>query len=167
MANKIQLRRDTAANWTSTNPVLAQGEVGYDLTSGKMKVGNGTSTWTQLAYFNDGSFSGSYADLTDKPVLFSGSYTDLTDTPTLFSGSYSDLTDKPALFSGSYADLTNIPDHSGYVVKASAPLTSKGAEGDTVGLVAFDSIYAYYCTGDYTDGTTDIWKRVAWAVETW
>lgn len=79
MANKIQLRRDTAANWTSTNPVLAQGEVGYDLTSGKMKVGNGTSTWTQLAYFNDGSFSGSYADLTNKPTI-PADVSDLTDT---------------------------------------------------------------------------------------
>jgi hypothetical protein len=44
-----------------------------------------------------GSFSGSYTDLTDKPVLFSGSYTDLTDKPTLFSGSYTDLTDKPTI----------------------------------------------------------------------
>ena len=157
MANKIQLRRDTAANWTSTNPVLAQGEVGYDLTSGKMKVGNGTSTWEQLAYFNDGSFSGSYSDLTNKPAL----------ATVATSGSYADLTNKPTLFSGSYADLTNVPDHSNYVVKATAPTTSKGAEGDTAGLVAFDSIYAYYCTGTYTDGTTDIWKRVAWAVETW
>lgn len=153
MANKIQLRRDTSDNWTSTNPVLAQGEAGYDLTSKKLKIGDGISTWTQLAYFNDGSFSGSYNDLSDKP--------------TLFSGNYADLTNKPTLFSGSYADLTNVPDHSNYVVKATAPTTSKGTTGDTAGLVAFDSIYAYYCTGNYTDGTTDIWKRVAWAVETW
>ena len=85
MANKIQLRRDTAANWTSTNPVLAQGEVGYDLTSGKMKVGNGTSTWTQLAYFNDGSFSGSYNDLTDTPTI-PADVSDLTDTQNLLGG---------------------------------------------------------------------------------
>jgi hypothetical protein len=46
----IQLRRDTAANWTSANPVLAAGEVGYDSTNNKIKIGNGTSTWTVLSY---------------------------------------------------------------------------------------------------------------------
>jgi hypothetical protein len=54
-------------------------------------------------------FSGSYADLTNKPSLFSGSYTDLSNKPTLFSGSYTDLSNKPVLFSGSYTDLTNKP----------------------------------------------------------
>jgi hypothetical protein len=46
----IQLRRDTAANWTSANPVLAAGEVGYDSTNNKIKIGNGSSTWTVLSY---------------------------------------------------------------------------------------------------------------------
>lgn len=48
----------------------------------------------------------------------------------------------------------------------SAPLTSVGQVGDTSGLVAFDDSYVYYCTGSY-DGSTDIWKRVAWSVDTW
>jgi hypothetical protein len=50
MANKIQLRRDTAANWTTANPVLAQGEPGVELDTNKWKIGNGTSTWTALSY---------------------------------------------------------------------------------------------------------------------
>jgi hypothetical protein len=54
-------------------------------------------------------FSGSYTDLTNRPVLFSGNYSDLAGKPTLFSGSYTDLTNRPTLFSGSYADLTNKP----------------------------------------------------------
>lgn len=53
MARRIQLRRDTATNWTSNNPVLAQGEIGLDLTNTRIKIGNGTSTWTLLPYFND------------------------------------------------------------------------------------------------------------------
>jgi hypothetical protein len=53
MANKIQLRRDSAANWQSTNPTLAQGEVGIDLTSNKIKIGNGTTAWNGLPYFDD------------------------------------------------------------------------------------------------------------------
>ena len=83
-------------------------------------------------------FSGSYDDLTNKPVdlvttgyltntlasyqpitdlsvyalttsLFSGDYADLTNTPTLFSGEFADLINTPTIFSGSYTDLTNQP----------------------------------------------------------
>jgi hypothetical protein len=53
MANTIKLRRDTAANWTSVNPVLAHGELGIDLTSGKIKIGDGSSTWSALLYAFD------------------------------------------------------------------------------------------------------------------
>lgn len=53
MARRIQLRRDTAANWVSSNPTLAQGEVGVDITNNKIKIGNGTQNWNSLAYFDD------------------------------------------------------------------------------------------------------------------
>jgi hypothetical protein len=51
MAVRIQLRRDTAANWTSNNPVLRQGEIGIETDTYQMKVGNGTSTWTQITQY--------------------------------------------------------------------------------------------------------------------
>ena len=50
MAVKVQFRRGTAAQWTSANPVLAQGEAGYEYDTGKFKIGNGSSTWTALPY---------------------------------------------------------------------------------------------------------------------
>ena len=48
MATKIQLRRDTATNWATTNPVLSQGEAGYDITNGILKIGNGLTAWNGL-----------------------------------------------------------------------------------------------------------------------
>jgi len=51
MAVRIQLRRDTAANWTSNNPTLREGEVGIETDTLKMKVGNGSSTWTQITNY--------------------------------------------------------------------------------------------------------------------
>jgi len=57
MADKIQLRRDTAANWTSANTVLSQGEQGYETDTGKMKVGDGTTTWSSLSYFGGSTLS--------------------------------------------------------------------------------------------------------------
>jgi hypothetical protein len=50
MATVIQFRRDTAANWTSVNPILAQGEFGLETDTSQFKVGNGTSTWSALSY---------------------------------------------------------------------------------------------------------------------
>ena len=49
MATKIQVRRDTAANWAATNPVLAAGEPGMEVDTGVVKYGNGTDTWNDLA----------------------------------------------------------------------------------------------------------------------
>ena len=48
---RIQLRRDTAANWTSVNPILASGEQGYETDTGLMKVGDGLKAWADLDYF--------------------------------------------------------------------------------------------------------------------
>ena len=50
MSTQIQIRRDTTANWESVNPVLADGEIGYDTTVNKFKVGNGTDAWRDIEY---------------------------------------------------------------------------------------------------------------------
>jgi hypothetical protein len=48
--NLIQVRRDTAANWTSANPTLAAGETGFETDTRLTKVGTGAATWTALPY---------------------------------------------------------------------------------------------------------------------
>ena len=47
---RIQNRRDTAANWTSTNPTLGSGEIGVETNTGKFKIGDGSTAWTSLLY---------------------------------------------------------------------------------------------------------------------
>ena len=72
MSRTIQLRRDAAASWTSVNPVLAQGELGYEIDTDKFKIGDGTTAWTSLAYIlNSGSssFDGAYSSLSGKPSI--------------------------------------------------------------------------------------------------
>ena len=70
MAIRIQLRRDTAANWVSSNPVLRQGEMGIETDTLQIKLGDGTSTWTQISgYMNlvpDGNLTiGDYVMVND------------------------------------------------------------------------------------------------------
>ena len=55
MASIIQIRRDTASDWTSANPTLAQGELALETDTLKLKAGDGTTAWTSLAYYSLGT----------------------------------------------------------------------------------------------------------------
>jgi hypothetical protein len=50
VANRIQIRRDTAANWTRVNPILSDGEPGLETDTNKVKYGDGTTAWASLDY---------------------------------------------------------------------------------------------------------------------
>lgn len=47
---RIQLRNDLAETWKTKNPVLLKGEMGVETDTRKIKIGDGKSTWTTLAY---------------------------------------------------------------------------------------------------------------------
>ena len=51
--SKIQIRNDTAANWKAANPVLLKGELGIEIDTRKLKIGDGISPWTGLKYVSD------------------------------------------------------------------------------------------------------------------
>ena len=57
MANRIQLRRDTAANWARVNPILDDGEPGLDIDTNQIKYGDGDTAWNDLAYASGGGGS--------------------------------------------------------------------------------------------------------------
>ena len=44
-------RRDVAADWTSKNPILSAGELGYEMDTGKFKMGTGIASWNSLDYY--------------------------------------------------------------------------------------------------------------------
>lgn len=46
----FRLKRGNASVWASKNPVLDPGEPGFEIDTGKLKIGNGTSAWNDLAY---------------------------------------------------------------------------------------------------------------------
>lgn len=50
MASRIQLRRNTAANWTVDNPVLFVGEPAVETDTSRMKIGDGVRAWNALPY---------------------------------------------------------------------------------------------------------------------
>jgi hypothetical protein len=76
MAIQIQLRRGDAADWTSSNPLLAEGELGIELDTLKIKIGNGIDNWNALAYVSGGGGGGGVTSVTGtSPIVSSGGTT--------------------------------------------------------------------------------------------
>jgi hypothetical protein len=51
MATRMQQRRGTAAQWTSADPILGAGEIGFETDTNKFKIGDDTTVWSELPYF--------------------------------------------------------------------------------------------------------------------
>lgn len=50
LKTRIQLRNDEAVTWIEKNPVLLKGEMGIEIDTGKIKIGDGTKAWNELNY---------------------------------------------------------------------------------------------------------------------
>lgn len=68
MADIIQKRRDTAANFTAANTLLAQGEEAYELDTGSQKRGDGVTAWNLLPYLSSGGGTGTVESVTGDGV---------------------------------------------------------------------------------------------------
>ena len=69
----LQIRHDEAADWTTRNPILAQGEYGLETDTFLIKVGDGVRDWAHLPYLNklDASY---FKWSTDGTITFSDSF---------------------------------------------------------------------------------------------
>lgn len=63
MLAQILVRDDSAANWSTSNPTLANGEPGFDTTNKILKIGDGSTAWSSLpAYYRAGGSAVALAD---------------------------------------------------------------------------------------------------------
>ena len=66
-----QFKRGAAQRWIEVNPILKQGEPGFEYDTGKFKIGDGFTPWLTLPYIND-------IDLSDQEEMVTVStYSDL------------------------------------------------------------------------------------------
>ncbi len=72
MAYRIVLRQDTGANWTTNNPVLLSGELGFETDTKRIKLGNGSDRWNALPYYLRAGFYGHFYDTTFQQVGSTG-----------------------------------------------------------------------------------------------
>jgi hypothetical protein len=139
MATRMQQRRGTASQWTSANPVLNAGEMGWESDTNKFKIGDGTNHWADLDYFADINstvnpafgtsitFEGATADSYETTIQVTDPTADRTIT-------FPDATGTVALTSAlsSYAPL-NSPTFTGTVTLPNNTISQSMMGDDSVG----------------------------------
>jgi hypothetical protein len=72
----IKLRRGTASQWSTANPVLSAGEIGLETNTNRTKYGDGTTAWNALPYSvadASGTSSVDWSAVLNKPSTFTPS----------------------------------------------------------------------------------------------
>ena len=119
MATRMQQRRGTAAQWTAANPVLGAGEIGFETDTNKFKIGNGSTAWTSLAYFIDGSslidgapdllntLNELAAALGDDPAFFTTVANNLANSVSVLSNSQTATSNALSIVQGNVTAISN------------------------------------------------------------
>lgn len=113
----IRLRKGTAAQWTSANPILALGEMGIETDTRRSKFGDGVTAWTSLGYsVGDASGIGTveWTSVLNKPTTF---------TPSAHTHAIADVTNLQTTLNGKaalvhthvLADITDYTDPTIYI----------------------------------------------------
>lgn len=150
---KIQLRRGTAASWTTQ--VLSQGEIGFETDTGLFKIGDGTTAWNSLTYAavknvtaGDGlsvtSTSGNYIISLSDPTIQS---TDITD----FLEAVQDVIGNSGVISG-FGSSKSYDDGTGYTTISITGMTNALSAGSggiflSSSSVSNNTAYTIHLTG--------------------
>ena len=154
MAHKIQIRRDTASAWTSANPTLGQGEMGYETDSGKMKIGDGTTTWTSLSYY-EGSITKAMVEAVLTGTItshnHSGAYEPVFSKNNAFNKSFGTGSDNVCVGNDSRLGNTRTPSDDSITP---AKLHDEFTDTDALSGTAVDWSAAFRFTKTITANTT-------------
>lgn len=122
MAIQIQFRRGTASEWTSIDPILAEGEMGIETDTDLFKIGNGVNAWSDLDYGGLRGYQGSAG-------------------PTGYTGSIGNIAVDNVLYVSKSGDDSN----SGDSLNTSKLTIKSAVEAATFGTTIFVK------SGDYTE----------------
>ncbi len=144
----ITFRKGSATQWSDTNPVLASGEPGYDLTNNILKIGDGTSAWNSLNNHKHASI-----DITD----FNSSVSGLLPVKNILAGTDISVSSLSGIFTitntrtdvdRAASIVTNVFNNTGSPIPKMAAVYINGGQGDQ------PTIQLAIATGDTTSAAT-------------
>ena len=127
MATRMQQRRGTASQWTSANPILNAGEMGWESDTNKFKIGDGTNHWANLDYFIDQSSTVNPSFGTS--IIFEGATADSYETTLQVTDPTDDRTITLPNVSGTVITTGNLSDITDIGVFAST-IVMEGSSAD-------------------------------------
>lgn len=130
----FRIRRDTAANWTSVNPVLKLGEPGLETDTRKVKYGDGSTAWNSLAYAYGDANSWQLVSTTGASLASGVSWTYSSNVP--------------------YVDFTNLGRFSDLMLVA-RNITLSASDQRMVRCSVDNGANFYAANGDYTAVASD------------
>jgi|SRR5689334_18064643 len=173
MATRIQIRRDTGANWASANPVLSDGEIGIekDATPIKFKIGDGTTTWNSLDYFTSDSAGDMLASVYDPDGVEANVYDTDNHIDGTTNGVYT-LAERTKL-AGIETGATKYPDTGEEVfttaeksklagIEALADVTDAGNVGAALHSASADTLSDAYEIGFYNTVAGAL-RKITWS----
>jgi hypothetical protein len=116
MAVNILLRRGTAAEWTASNPILLEGEIGLETDTKKLKAGDGLTVWASLPYITltPAAAASLYAPIASP--TFTGTVSLDTGASLVFEGTTANAFETTFAVADPTADRTlTLPDSTGTI----------------------------------------------------
>jgi len=162
MATRMQQRRGTASQWTSTNagagPVLNAGEIGWESDTNRFKIGDGVNNWSNLDYFADINSTANPSFGTS--ITFEGATADSYETTLQVTDPTADRTitipnvDGTIITTGNLSDITDIGVFS-------STITMEGSTSDAFELTLSAGDPTADRTITFPDATGTVQLRVA------
>jgi hypothetical protein len=152
MAVNILLRRGTAAEWTASNPILLEGEVGVETDSKKLKVGDGLTVWASLPYITLTPTAASSLYATIANPNFTGTVSLGTGVGILFEGATANDFETALQVVDPTADRTlSLPDATGILATQEYVTTEIGTHNSDTTSVHGIADTAELATKSYAD----------------
>ena len=143
MSVRIQMRRGTTSEWNSADPILNEGEIGYNSTLTSFKIGDGTSLWSALDYYQAaaditpneiGAIASTEKNAVDGVAILDGSKNVVTALSVVFEGATADAYETFLTVTEPASDITiNLPSTADTLVGRATTdtLTNKSISGAT------------------------------------
>ena len=143
MSVRIQMRRGTTSQWNTADPILNEGEIGYNSTLASFKIGDGTSIWSDLDYYQAaaditpneiGAIASTEKNAADGVAGLDGSKNVITALSVVFEGATADAYETLLTVTEPASDITiNLPSTADTLVGRATTdtLSNKSISGST------------------------------------